>query len=76
MTQDRMHITATETRHLCGSLAGGPRSRSLPWAFWIELYEAQPSGCCAMCRLTARRSADRSREIDRINATRKDPPEY
>lgn len=76
MTTDRMHITATESRHLCGSLAGGPRSRSLPFDYWLQVYSEDRSRCCWQCRLTARRSADRRRSIDAVNTTYDSPPEY
>lgn len=72
------HVTATESRTLCGSSAVSRVGKHVPWDDWIELYGQDREQCCAMCRHHCLHYADRARMIrgtDRIyyNA---DPERY
>lgn len=57
------HVTATESRTLCGSSASAPRAQHLPWDDWSMKYAEDRVQCCVECRRIAMQYADRAKEL-------------
>lgn len=58
-----LHVSATESRTLCGSLALAPRSAHAPFDQWLDAYTADREQTCLACRSACMRYSDRFKLI-------------